>query len=93
VSEGRDRAALDAIGVAFGAGGGARLLDVHADPDHHRAVFTLAGEQGRLAEALLDGFREAVARIDVCTRTWARSTSRRSCTWTPPGGAPPAPRR
>jgi glutamate formiminotransferase / 5-formyltetrahydrofolate cyclo-ligase len=67
VSEGRDRAALDAIGVAFGAGGGARLLDVHADPDHHRAVFTLAGEQGRLAEALLDGFREAVARIDLRT--------------------------
>ena len=43
VSEGRDAAVLDAIGAAFAAGG-ARVLDRHADPDHHRAVFTLAAE-------------------------------------------------
>ena len=47
VSEGRDTAVLDAIGDAF-VNGGARLLDRHADPDHHRAVFTLAGEPGAL---------------------------------------------
>jgi glutamate formiminotransferase len=64
VSEGRDRAVLDAIGAAF-ARGGARLLDVHADPDHHRAVFTLAAQPGELAAALLEGAREAVARIDL----------------------------
>jgi glutamate formiminotransferase / 5-formyltetrahydrofolate cyclo-ligase len=64
VSEGRDSAALRAIGQAFAAGG-ARVLDVHADPDHHRAVFTLAGAPGRLASAVLAGAREALARIDV----------------------------
>jgi glutamate formiminotransferase/glutamate formiminotransferase/formiminotetrahydrofolate cyclodeaminase len=64
VSEGRDRAALEAIGDAF-AVGGARVLDVHADPDHHRAVFTLAGAPGTLAHAVLAGAREALARIDV----------------------------
>lgn len=65
VSEGRDPAALAAIGAAFTAGGESRLLDVHADADHHRAVFTLAGEPGRLAPALLAGSREALARIDL----------------------------
>jgi glutamate formiminotransferase len=45
--------------------GGARLLDVHTDADHHRSVFTLAGEPGRLHEALLEGAREAVERIDL----------------------------
>jgi glutamate formiminotransferase len=64
VSEGRDAAVLDAIGAAFEAGG-ARLLDRHADPDHHRAVFTLAGEPGALAAAVLAGAREAIAHIDL----------------------------
>jgi glutamate formiminotransferase/glutamate formiminotransferase/formiminotetrahydrofolate cyclodeaminase len=64
VSEGRDAAALDAIGAAFAAGG-ARVLDVHADADHHRAVFTLAGAPGELAPAVLAGARTALERIDV----------------------------
>jgi glutamate formiminotransferase/glutamate formiminotransferase/formiminotetrahydrofolate cyclodeaminase len=64
VSEGRDQAVLDAIGAAFAAGG-ARVLDVHADPDHHRSVFTLAGEPGTLATALAYGTAAAVERIDV----------------------------
>jgi glutamate formiminotransferase/glutamate formiminotransferase/formiminotetrahydrofolate cyclodeaminase len=64
VSEGRDVAALEAIGEAFAAGG-ARVLDVHADPDHHRAVFTLAGAPGQLAPAVLAGARAALERIDV----------------------------
>jgi len=41
------------------------VLDVHTDPDHHRSVFTLAGEAGTLHEALLEGAREAVERIDL----------------------------
>jgi glutamate formiminotransferase len=61
VSEGRDSDAIRVIGDAFDA----RLLDVHSDPDHHRSVFTLAGEPGQLASAVLNGAREAVARIDV----------------------------
>lgn len=64
VSEGRDGAVLHAIGEAF-EHGGARLLDVHTDADHHRSVFTLAGEPGALATAVLEGAREAVARIDL----------------------------
>ena len=66
VSEGRDRTTLDAIGDAFVAGG-ARLLDVHADVDHHRSVFTLAGEPGRLGPALAAGTAEALRRIDLET--------------------------
>jgi len=45
--------------------GGARLLDVHSDIDHHRSVYTLAGEPGELADALLRGAAVAVERIDV----------------------------
>ena len=61
VSEGRDRAILDAIGAAFGPG----LVHASADPDHHRSVFTVRGEPGALAEAVLDGVRAAVERIDL----------------------------
>jgi glutamate formiminotransferase/glutamate formiminotransferase/formiminotetrahydrofolate cyclodeaminase len=68
VSEGRDAAVLDAIGAAFAAGG-ARLLDRHADPDHHRAVFTLAGDPGTLHEALAAGAGAAIERIDITRDT------------------------
>ena len=64
VSEGRDPAATDAIAKEFSRAG-ARLLDVHSDPDHHRSVFTLAGEPGELAWAVLDGARETLARVDL----------------------------
>lgn len=40
VSEGRRRPVLDALAAAAGAD----LLDLHADPHHHRAVLTLVGE-------------------------------------------------
>ena len=62
MSDGRDRAAIDAIGAAFAP---ARLLDVHSDPDHNRSVFTLAAPQGDMARALVAGAREAIARIDL----------------------------
>ncbi|MBW3652618.1 MAG: DDE-type integrase/transposase/recombinase [Actinobacteria bacterium] len=54
VSEGRDEQAIAAIGDAFCATG-ARLLDVHSDPDHHRTVFTLAGDTEQLVSALVAG--------------------------------------
>jgi glutamate formiminotransferase len=41
------------------------VLDVHADADHHRAVFTLAGEPGELHRAVVQGARVAVERIDM----------------------------
>ncbi len=59
VSEGRDRAVIDAIARA----GHPCLLDVHADPHHHRAVLTLAGPEVQdVARAVA---REAVRRIDL----------------------------
>lgn len=61
ISEGRDPAAIEEIASAFGPG----LLDVHRDPDHNRSVFTLAGQPGRLHEAVLAGAAAAVARVDV----------------------------
>ncbi len=62
-SEGRDRATIDAIGAALAAH--ARLLDVHADPDHNRSVFTLVGDDDELVAALLAGVATAVERIDL----------------------------
>src|SRR4051794_21271754 len=62
VSEGRDEPLIAALAEAFAP---ARLLDVHTDPDHNRGVFTLAAPQGELAGALVNGAREAVARIDL----------------------------
>jgi glutamate formiminotransferase / 5-formyltetrahydrofolate cyclo-ligase len=62
VSEGADAALIDALGRSFEP---AWLLDVHADPDHGRSVFSLAARQGDLAAALLNGASGAVARIDL----------------------------
>ncbi len=62
-SEGRDSATIAAIGDALGAHG--RLLDVHADEDHNRSVFTLVGTEGELADALVAGVRVAAERIDL----------------------------
>jgi glutamate formiminotransferase / 5-formyltetrahydrofolate cyclo-ligase len=63
VSEGRDEAVLDAIGAAFARH--ADVLDRSADPDHHRAVYFLAGAPGELHRALAAGAAEAAARIDL----------------------------
>jgi glutamate formiminotransferase len=64
-SEGRDDATIGALGRALTAEPGATLLATHRDPDHNRCVFTLAGEPGTLAPALLAGARVAVERIDL----------------------------
>ncbi|MGD0387228.1 MAG: glutamate formiminotransferase, partial [Solirubrobacteraceae bacterium] len=63
VSEGRDPEVLEAIADAFASG--ARVLDRHADADHHRAVYSLAGAPGTLSQGLVAGAQEAVARIDL----------------------------
>jgi glutamate formiminotransferase len=47
------------------------VLDVHSDADHNRSVFTLVGEPQQLADALIAGAREAVARIDMRTHEGA----------------------
>jgi glutamate formiminotransferase len=56
VSEGRDAAAISAIAAAAGPD----LLDLHVDPDHHRSVLTLVGEEAPRRVA-----SEAIARLDL----------------------------
>jgi glutamate formiminotransferase / 5-formyltetrahydrofolate cyclo-ligase len=63
-SEGRDGGTIEAIGVAL-ASAGARLLDVHADADHNRSVFTLVGSEAELVGGLVAGVGRARERIDL----------------------------
>jgi glutamate formiminotransferase len=63
VSEGRKPDVVSAIADAFARG--VELLDVHSDADHHRSVFTLAGDDGTLVDALLAGIAAAAERIDL----------------------------
>ncbi len=62
-SEGRDRETIAALGDALGRE--AELLDVHADPDHNRSVFTLVGDGSSLKAATLALFEAALAHIDL----------------------------
>ena len=62
-SEGRDPETIDALGSALAEK--ADLLDVHADVDHNRSVFTLVGEDAELVSALLGGIACARDRIDL----------------------------
>ncbi len=62
-SEGRDPATIDALRDALSSR--ASLLDVHVDPDHNRSVFTLAGSEAELVDALLAGIACARERIDL----------------------------
>jgi glutamate formiminotransferase / 5-formyltetrahydrofolate cyclo-ligase len=62
VSEGRDRAVLERLEASVAP---ARLLDLHVDPDHNRAVYTLAARQGELAAGLVGLARAAVEQIDL----------------------------
>jgi glutamate formiminotransferase len=62
-SEGRDRETIDALGRALS--GRARLLDIHADADHNRSVFTLVGDEDELPDALIAGIACARERIDL----------------------------
>jgi glutamate formiminotransferase len=59
-SEGRDPALIGALGA------GPAVLDVHADPHHHRCVVTMAfAHPERLLETLLERIALAVERVDL----------------------------
>jgi len=60
-SEGRDKGVLAALEHAAGG----TLLDIHADPDHNRSVFTLIGNEKAIAEAVFAMAAEAVRLIDL----------------------------
>jgi glutamate formiminotransferase len=63
VSEGRDRQIIDRVATAFGRA----LLDVHSDVDHHRSAYTLAGAPGELAQAVVNGAKEAIQAVRIDT--------------------------
>jgi glutamate formiminotransferase len=62
-SEGRDAATLDALAGVLSTR--ARLLDIHADADHNRSVFTLVADDDDLVEAVAAAVACAVERIDL----------------------------
>lgn len=62
VSEGSDSRSIDRMARAFA---GAALLDVHSDADHGRSVYTLAGPQGTVQDALVAGAAAALQAIDL----------------------------
>ena len=65
VSEGRRRDVVDRLAAACGG----PLLDVHADPDHNRSVFTLAADPPEGVERSAVQLAEAVARhVDASWR-------------------------
>jgi len=62
-SEGRDAGTIEALRQALEAH--AEVLDVHADADHNRSVFTVVGDDDALVEALVAGVACARERIDL----------------------------
>jgi glutamate formiminotransferase len=62
-SEGRDRSTIEALRDSLARS--ADVLDVHADVDHNRSVFTLVAGEDALIEALLAGVACARDRIDL----------------------------
>lgn len=67
VSEGRDQAVLSKLAAAVRSIPGVALLDLHVDPDHHRSVFTMAGEPEAMDTALFSLIRQAQQVIDLRT--------------------------
>ncbi len=61
ISEGRDAGALAVLAQACGP----CLLDLHADPGHHRAVLTVAGDDGPVEASVRDLARQAVSLLDL----------------------------
>jgi len=65
ISEGRDRASIDAISAAVRGVAGVRLLDVSSDASHNRSVLTFVGEAGAVRRGVAALFEAAVPRIDL----------------------------
>jgi glutamate formiminotransferase len=71
VSEGRDRAVLERLAERVRAIPGVRLVDVHADPVHHRSVYTMLGEAEALQAAVLGLCEVAIGAIDLAAHRGA----------------------
>ncbi len=62
-------AAIGAIADAVRAVPQSHLLDIHSDASHHRSVFTIAGEQRAVLEAVFRAAQMAVTKIDLTRHT------------------------
>ena len=65
VSEGRDAGIVQALENALQSVREVALLDRHVDPDHHRSVFTFAGNPEAVTEAAFHLIQRAVPLIDL----------------------------
>jgi len=65
VSEGRDTAVVERCAAAVRAVPAVALMNVHADPDHHRAVFSFVGGASAVEDAALGLAEAALAEIDM----------------------------
>ncbi len=69
VSEGRRLDVVDRLAGAIAAGDGVFLLDRTSDASHNRSVFTIAGEDGPVADALERLVAAAIHEIDMDAHT------------------------
>ena len=65
VSEGRDRRVLERLAQSIRRVTGVTLADVHADPDHHRSVFTFLGAPVDVERAALNLAETVFAHVDM----------------------------
>jgi glutamate formiminotransferase / 5-formyltetrahydrofolate cyclo-ligase len=65
VSEGRDLRIVEAVADAVRGVPGVTLADIHADPDHHRSVFTFLGPPDAVERAALALAAVVFARVDM----------------------------
>jgi glutamate formiminotransferase len=65
VSEGRDAARVARFAAAVRGTPGVTLADVHADPDHHRSVFTFLGEPASVAAGAVALAEAVFAEVDM----------------------------
>lgn len=65
VSEGRDPARLARFAAAIRDVDGVRLMNIHADPDHHRSVYSFLGRAEAVAAAALALADAVMETIDL----------------------------
>ena len=89
ISEGRDRAVIDAVAAEVTATDGARLLDVDPGEATHRTVITFAGPPDAVVEAAFRVIRKAAELIDMSKHqgAHARMGATDVCPFVPMQGA------
>jgi glutamate formiminotransferase len=65
VSEGRDRVLIDRLAATVRAVAGVTLMNVHADPDHHRSVLSFLGRPEPVERAVLALAEAVLAAVDL----------------------------